>query len=65
MFQDGSLDPKSKISFNIPFLVYMLKSQVKFCDVTKRRMPISFMIRFVNASDSVQSGGIGSLSPQK
>ena len=65
MFQDGSLDPKSKISVNIPFIVYMLKSQVKFCDVTKRRMPISFMIRFVNASDSVQSGGTGSLSPQK
>lgn len=33
----------------------MLRSQVKLCDVTKRRMPISFMVRFVNASDSVQA----------
>jgi len=59
------MDPKSKIIFDLLSIVYMLKSQVKFCDVTKRRMPISFMIRFVNASDSVQSGGTVSLSPQK
>ncbi len=65
MFQDGSLDPKSKIDIKIPIIVYMLKSQVKFCDVTKRRMPISFMIRFVNASDTEQSAAMGSQSSNK
>lgn len=30
----------------------MLKSSVKICDMTKRRMPLSFMVRFVNASFS-------------
>jgi len=33
----------------------MLRSQVKLCEVTKRRMPVSFMVRFVNATDSVHS----------
>ena len=59
------MDPKSKMKFDLLSIVYMLKSQVKFCDVTKRRMPISFMARFVNASDSVQSGVSGSQSTQK
>jgi hypothetical protein len=35
-------------------LVYMLKSTVKICDVTKRRMPMSFMIRFVNTTDQIK-----------
>jgi len=29
----------------------MMKSQVKLCDITKRRMPLSFMVRFVNAAE--------------
>ncbi len=32
----------------------MLKSNVRTCDVTRRRMPQSFMIRFV--SSSAQAG---------
>lgn len=59
------MDPKSKMKFDLLSIVYMLKSQVKFCDVTKRRMPISFMVRFVNASDSVQSAASGTQSTQK
>lgn len=42
ILQEGSLDPK----------LYMLKSQVKLCDITKRRFPMSFMIRFVNTTDT-------------
>ena len=43
----------------------MLKSQVKQCEITKRKMPISFMLRFVNSQSPAQASLAGDNVSQK
>ena len=67
MAWDCSLYPLTrKVSMEwLTHSVFMLKGQVKQCEVTKRRMPISFMIRFVNSLSPSQVAMQGDSVTQK